>query len=163
MNALSNAELSSLLASGGPVAPSDLAGYAFRGISLGLPGFVDRLLWKTFAKVFVSTATGVRGFNLRIDQSQPDAYRPRRRKPRFGDFVAVADGDETVLDYGLANPSWHPLARMRDRLVRLDNDRFLGRADIAAFGRELRTPSFFTLERSIALAANEVHDVIEAV
>jgi len=146
-------ELESELAGGTAAHPQDFAGYAFRGVSLGLPKLVDKLLWKTFAKVFVPDGNEVRGFNLRIVQGQP-TYRPRARKPRFGEFVAVAEGDATVLEYGLANPRWHPLAPMRDRIVSRGPDLFLGRAYVALLGREISTPSYFTLERARKLDAD---------
>lgn len=149
----SGAELRRRYRAGGPVAPRDLAGRAFRGISLGLPPLVERLSWKTFAKVFVADGARVRGFNLRIVQNGDIAgpYRPRPARARFGEMEARAAGGRTVLDYAAANPWWHPLARARDTLVRLDGEHLLGRAQLAIAGREIETPSFFVLTGAAAL------------
>lgn len=151
-------ELGARFESGGPVAPGELAGFAWRGVSLGLPLLLERLSWKTFAKVFVDDGGAVRGFNLRIIQTGQEGidepYRPRPRKPRFGELVALPEGDRTVLDYGEANPWWHPLGPMRDVLVRLDDGVLLGRLLLALGpGPRLPTPSYFTLERSIEVPA----------
>lgn len=166
-------ELAARFDSGGAIAPGELAGFAWRGVSLGLPRLLERLSWKTFAKVFVADGAGgerrVRGFNLRIVQDGVDApYRPRARDPRFGELVARPEGERTVLDYGEANPWWHPLGPMRDVLVRLDGEVLLGRLLLALGpGLRLPTPSYFTLERSIAVPEGATIDdadrLIEAV
>lgn len=143
--------LARIYASGGPVAPADIAGFAFRGVSLGLPTLIDRLLWKTFAKVFVDVGGTVRGFNLRIEQRGLEVpFVPRRgRRARFGELVARADdAGRTVLDYGLANPRWHPMAPVRDTLVAIADGALLGRMQISVAGRSIETPSFFVLTRA---------------
>ena len=153
MIAWSRAELERRYREGGPVTPDELAGRGFRGVSLGLPPLLERLTWKTFAKVFVVAGEEVRGFNLRIIQTGDieGPYRPRSRRPRFGEMVARRDGDRTVLDYAAANPWWHPMARVRDTLVRLDGERLLGRMQIAAGDRQLETPSYFVLTPAVTL------------
>jgi len=156
----SASELAAAFRDGAAVAPADLAGFAFRGVSLGLPSLVDRLLWKTFSKVFVATSDErVLGFNLRIVQTDDTVapYRVRSRSPRFGDFLAISEGSRTLLDYGATHPRWHPLSAMRDRLVALGDDTFLGRADLAIAGASVVTPSYFTLRRARALPAGATH------
>src|SRR5690606_10705718 len=107
---------------GHPVAPDEVAGAVYRGISLGLPSLIERLSWKTFRKVFVrDPARGVRGWNERVIQDGLTApTRPRMRGGRpwhFGHFAVLADAGSLLLDYGAAHPAWHPLARVRDPLV----------------------------------------------
>src|SRR5690606_26478342 len=46
-----------------------VADVSFRGTSLGLPGVVDRLLWKTFRKCMVRDGDVVRGWNVRLEQT----------------------------------------------------------------------------------------------
>jgi Asp-tRNA(Asn)/Glu-tRNA(Gln) amidotransferase A subunit family amidase len=46
-------ELKVLLGRGHTIRASELAGAAYRGVSLGLPGLVERLTWTTFQKAFV--------------------------------------------------------------------------------------------------------------
>jgi hypothetical protein len=165
----SRAELGRRFEAGGPIAPDELAGFGFRGISLGLPPLLERLSWKTFAKVFVTDGDAVRGFNLRIVQNSGQnvgqnggdvsgPYRPRRRDARFGEMVARPEGERTLLDYAGPNPWWHPLGPMRDVLVRLDGETILGRLLIAVGPGRLPTPSYFTLERSIEVPAEATID-----
>ena len=49
---LSGADLARRFAQGHPLQAQDLAGFEYRGVSLGLPAFVERLSWKTFVKAF---------------------------------------------------------------------------------------------------------------
>ncbi len=60
-------ELSAELNRGKPLAPDELAGHAYRGVSLGLPALADRLLWKTFAKVFA------------VERGDGPRFQPARR------------------------------------------------------------------------------------
>lgn len=149
----SRAELGRLLASGRAFEPEVLAGWTYRGTSLGLPAWLERLTWKTFAKAFVREADGtLRGWNVRCEQVEPPAWRPRRRDGvpvTFGHFVVVrAPG--VVLDYGRGgNRRGDPVGAVRDPLVALDErgERLLGRTLLAIAGRRLPTPSYFLLER----------------
>jgi hypothetical protein len=55
-----------------------------------------------------------------------------------------------VLDYGLAHPALHPMARLRDPVVALregSSDLLLGASYLSLGGRLVATPSYFTLER----------------
>lgn len=149
------AELADALARGRRVEPASLAGSVFHGTSLGLPAWIERLTWKTFAKVFVREPDGVvRGWNVRLEQGTPPTWQPRRRHGApvtFGHFEVVDDGDRLVLDYGRGgNRAGDPIAALRDPLVALDDggDRLLGRSLVALAGRTLPTPSYFVLVRA---------------
>jgi hypothetical protein len=67
---LSRAALRDALRAGHDVDPRALDDTVYRGTSLGLPGVVDRLTWKTFRKVFHrDPITGaLRGYNVRLEQ-----------------------------------------------------------------------------------------------
>jgi len=78
-----NRELMRLLREGHAIDPTKLDDYEYRGTSLGLPRFVERLTWKTFQKTFHrDPETGVlRGWNVRLEQRGLDADSvPLRRK-----------------------------------------------------------------------------------
>ncbi len=154
----SNRELARLLATGRHFDPATLAGYTFHGTSLGLPAWIERLTWKTFAKAFVREADGqIRGWNVRCEQANPPTWRPRSSRGvpvTFGHFVVDDDGGGVILDYGRGgNRRSDPLGAVRDPLVALDDrgDRLLGRSDLAIAGRRLATPSYFLLERAAAI------------
>lgn len=142
---------------GHPVAPADLAGWCYRGVSLGLWGWVERLTWKTFAKAFVAEPDGaVRGWNVRLHQDGL-AAPPRPREARgvpvtFGHFAVRPEGVGVVLDYGVpANPAWDPARRVRDPVVALepgDPTRLLGWSLVAVGPWRVPTPSWFLLERA---------------
>jgi len=159
---LDGAGLATALEAGHPLRPSDLAGARYRGISLGLPAFVDRLAWKTFEKDFAasSSPTGsVRGWNVRLEQTGWYGPAVPRRvasgEPMvFGHFDVLPrpDGRPGVeLDYGShRNPRFDPVRRLRDPVVALepgDATWLLGCSDVVVAGRRLRTPSYFLLER----------------
>lgn len=156
----SRAELGARLRAGAPLAASELAGWTYRGTSLGLPGWVDRLAWKTFAKAFVADEAGVRGWNIRVEQGRPELV-PQRRRGRpitFGHFRVVAAEDPALprgallLDYGQGgNARLDPLGCVRDPLVALEPDdptRLLGWSYLSLGGLRLGTPSYFLLERA---------------
>jgi hypothetical protein len=160
--------LRELLATGHPVDPDALAGWRYRGVSLGMPGFVDQLAWKTFVKVFHRDpgAPFVRGWNVRIRQTGfggPLEPLVKHGRPfTFGHFRVVEPrgyrmppGSDRglLLDYGLGgNPPFDPTSRLRDPIVAL----VAGSADLLLgwsyldLGLIVPTPSFFTLERHSA-------------
>lgn len=158
--------LAERLRAGLPVDPARIAGSDYRGVSLGLPGFVERLTWKTFRKSFRADGDRVRGLNVRLLQTGIDAAPEPRRERRgapvtFGPFLVSplpAHGTPfgcergVVFDYGATHPAWHPIARTRDVVVALDEacDVLLGALYVEIGGLRLRTPSFFTLERERA-------------
>ncbi|MBL9022527.1 MAG: hypothetical protein JNL21_10005 [Myxococcales bacterium] len=154
-------ELRRLLASGHAVDPLDLAGFDYRGTSLGLPALVEKLTWKIFRKVFRRTTDGtVIGHNVRIDQGSGEPLRDRTGAPvTFGPYAVKplpAGGTPfgcragVLLDYGAAHPRLHPLGLVRDPLVALvpgSADLLLGATYLALGPLAVRTPSFFLLER----------------
>jgi hypothetical protein len=157
---LPSAELTRLLVNGRTPERDALAGHDFRGVSLGLPAFVERLTWKTFRKTFRRRADGeVEGCNVRLEQRGVDAApTPKRGRDgapiTFGPFSVVDVTNApfrceagVVLDYGSRHPPWHPLARVRDVVVALDDDLLLGALYLECGRLRVETPSFFTLER----------------
>lgn len=161
--ALSPAALQGAMDRGAPVRAAALAGAWYRGTSLGLWPWVERLSWKTFAKVFFQECEVVRGWNVRLHQDGLDAPpRPRTRRDVpvvFGHYVAVDAPDGLVLDYGLgANPRLDPTRLVRDPLVTLTPDAhvLLGRTWLALGARRVPTPSFFLLERAGAIPENVI-------
>jgi hypothetical protein len=163
--ALDRAQLAAALAQGHTIASDALANRVYRGVSLGLPDFVDRLAWKTFAKVFLRDRARkvLRGWNLRLEQTGLDGpLVPRQRRGvdfHFGHFrVEPAAGyalprplpQALVLDYGLGgNPRLDPSNRIRDPIVAVNEgsaELLLGWTylDLGAF--RVGTPSYFTLE-----------------
>lgn len=164
----SQAALAERLLGGHAIDPEALAGWLYRGVSLGLPGWVDRLAWKTFAKTFHRDGPGapLRGWNVRLRQGPLDAplepLRTRSGAPRsFGHFTVVplppAGGlplplrRGLLLDYGRgANRLLDPVRRLRDPLVALHPDDptlLLGGSWLALGRRWRKTPSYFLLER----------------
>lgn len=164
--ALSQAELTRLLASGHAIDPRALDDTEYRGVSLGLPGPIVALTWLTFRKTFHrDPRTGrLRGWNVRMEQTGLDGPRtPKRVRGEpdcFGHYeVAPARGygspipcDQGLLiDYGLgANRRFDPTRRARDPIVALDEgsaERLLGWTYLDLGVRRVGTPSFFLLER----------------
>jgi hypothetical protein len=162
---LSKPELALRLRQGHAIDPAALAGFAYRGVSLGLPRWIDALMWKTFLKVFHLGPAGLRGWNVRLHQDGLQA--PVRRQtvrsglPRsFGHFGVCPLRPEgpaadisagLLLDYGSGgNPRLDPTARIRDPVVAVDSDRtdlLLGWTYVDLGIGFVGTPSFFTLER----------------
>lgn len=156
-----------LMRDGHPIDPDSLAGWAYRGTSLGLPPLVERLTWKRFQKAFVRDpgAAAVRGWNVRLVQgTDPEAKSEPLRAhgvPRtFGHFAVAPVRDRGVphgydrgllLDYGCGHaPTLDPMSRLRDPIVALragDPTLLLGWSYLAVAGRAVGTPSFFLLER----------------
>lgn len=173
--AMSRAELATVAAAGHPIDVDALAGFAYRGVSLGLPGWVDRALWKVFRKRFDRdpAAPGVVGHNVRVTQpahgalaplgvdagpeplrraGQPIVFGPFRVVPQRGPSP-MGTRDGLVLDYAATHPAWHPMARVRDVLVALAPDDarvLLGAMYLELAGVQIGTPSWFTLEREPA-------------
>lgn len=158
--------LRALLAKGHPVDLDAIAGWQYRGISLGLPAWVDRLAWKTFVKCFYRDEAGapVRGWNVRLRQTGLDGpVEPLVRRGRpfsFGHFV-VADpaayrvppgaARGVLLDYARGgNARLDPTSCIRDPVVALragSADLLLGWTYVDLGVVRIGTPSFFTLER----------------
>ncbi len=164
--ALPPGELAQHLRRGHPIDPAALEGGAYRGISLGLPRWIERLSWKTFQKTFYrDPATGsLRGWNVRVEQrglTAASAPLLRAGVPwAFGHYeVTTPEGYRPpagfdrglLIDYGRgANPWFDPTRRVRDPLVALAPDRvdwLLGMSYVDLFGVTLSTPSYFVLQR----------------
>lgn len=164
--------LRALLATGHPIDPDAIAGWRYRGTSLGLPEIVDRLAWKTFVKAFHRDpgAPFVRGWNVRIRQTGlegPIEPLLRAGEPlSFGHFRVVDPHRYRVphgadrgllLDYGLGgNAALDPTNRLRDPIVALaaeSADLLLGWSYLDLGFASLPTPSFFTLERDARVVA----------
>lgn len=161
-----------LLRRGHAIDEDALAGHEYRGVSLGLPRFVEKLTWTKFRKAFHRDAEGgpLRGWNVRLEQNGLDAPdRPKRRRGEpfcFGHFavrplaayalgryrgrrVAVPEG--LMLDYGRGGNGLDPIRFLRDPIVavRADDPTLLFGWSYLDLGiRRLPTPSFFTLERA---------------
>ena len=159
---LPKAGLKAALAAGHPVDPARLENSRYRGISLGLPGWVDRLAWKTFEKDFHrDPATGaLGGWNVRLEQTgwdgPPSPVMKKGAPLTFGHFAVVEDAGRLLLDYGRgANPALDPTRLIRDPVVALEPGGaqwLLGWTYVVLFGGRLGTPSYFLLERVGPLA-----------
>ena len=167
---MSRRELRQVMESGHPVDPNDLDDHVYHGVSLGLPGWVERLSWKTFAKTFHrDPQTGVlRGWNVRIQQAGVDgAYEPMHDKhgntKTFGHYEVVSceghscpmGSQGLLIHYGRGgNPRFDPGGLLRDPIVALsagDASVLLGYSYIEVGPLRINTPSFFRLVRGPAL------------
>ena len=164
--AMSRRELGAVLRSGFPIDPCELDDFEFKGLSLGLPRFVEALTWKQFKKVFHrDTDSGrLRGWNVRMEQGPLDEpWRPQISKGKpvtFGHFrvtdgvgarVPEGVGAGLLIDYGAENPQWWNSFRwLRDPIVAVNegDSRLLLGWSYLDFGiGRLGTPSFFSLQR----------------
>ena len=163
--AMSRRQLAKALREGRAIAPDALDDSEYRGISLGLPRWAERLSWKTFQKTFHrDPATGLlRGWNVRVEQRGLDA--PSRALVRegapftFGPYVVgeLPASAPRGLRQGLLidySPSPGLLGRLRDPLVALNDGRvdlLLGWSYLDLWLVRVPTPSYFLLEREGAL------------
>lgn len=159
-------ELRAHIVSGSPVEPAAIEGYTYRGTSLGLPRFVERLTWKTFQKTFYRDEhTGrLLGWNVRLHQDGLDA--PSRPIVKDGRPVCVWHYEVIeprgvpmprgfdrglIIDYSRAeNPRFDTVNYVKDPLVALapgNYDALLGVSYALIGGVCLETPTYFTLER----------------
>ena len=158
--AMSRTELMKTLRAGHAIAPEALADTEYLGVSLGLPGWVDRLAWKTFMKTFHSDDGVLRGWNVRLEQDGIEAVpRPKTKGAEpitFGHYkVRPMGAGESypglMLDYGAGgNGWWDPAGFLRDPLVALhpeQTDLLLGWSYVRLAGLSIGTPSFFALRK----------------
>lgn len=162
---LPRSALRSQLAEGHPIDPRALDDSEYRGVSLGLPRFVEALTWKKFKKVFHrDPLTGLlRGWNVRLEQNMLDGPCV----PRLRHGTAVTFGHYRVVDpkayrmpansaggllihYGLGNNSLlDPMRFVLDAIVAVnpgDAKLLLGRLYVGVGPLRIPTPSYFTLE-----------------
>ena len=164
----SKAQLRARILNGHPVAPAALEGWAYRGTSLGLPRFVEKLTWKTFQKTFWREPGSGRllGWNVRLEQDGVDA--PSRPRVKRGapvttwhyevvepQGVAMPPGFDRglIIDYGRArakNAALDTIRLTKDPLVAVEpgnTDLLLG-VSYLSLGRVcVETPTYFLLER----------------
>jgi hypothetical protein len=158
---MSGRDLAATLRGGHPIDPHALDDSQYRGISLGLPAWIERLSWKTFQKTFHrDPRTGeLRGWNVRVEQRGLDAKsvaKVRKGIPwSFGHYRVVELSDRVprglrtglLIDY---SPERGLASRTRDPLVALDAgsvDRLLGWSYLDLGWFCMPTPSYFLLER----------------
>jgi len=160
------AALRKAIRDGYAIDPEALVDTEYRGTSLGLPAFVDRIAWKTFQKTFHRDPnTGIlRGWNVRVEQrgigAESVALQKSGRPVTFGHYhVRSMEGVKPpwpvgpglLLDYAVAgNPRLDPTSRVKDPIVALqpgDVDLLLGVMWLDLGPLQAPTPSFFALER----------------
>ncbi len=158
---LTRRELSARLAGGRPVHSSALAGWTYRGTTLGLPRLVERLTWQTFQKTFHRRPENdeVVGWNVRLHQDGLGApSRPRRAsgRPRcVWPYVVTDTPSGLVIDYRPFAPRLDPLRWTTDPVVALTSSPhgpLLGVSQLELFGATLETPTFFALEREAPIS-----------
>lgn len=164
--ALDRQGLGRALAAGHDIDPRALDDMEYRGVSLGLPGFVERLTWKTFQKVFHRDpeTSRLRGWNVRIEQRGLDApsvpLEKNGRPVTFGHYEVVgAPGAASpircdhglLIDYGRGgNGRLDPTSRLRDPIVAVNAGSaalLLGWTYVDLGVKTVGTPSFFALTR----------------
>jgi len=123
LHRMSTDELVRALEHGHPIDPRALDDTEYRGTSLGLPAFVERLTWKKFRKTFHRDPTtgALRGWNVRLEQNGREAPDvPRTKRALLGAAAAVPPGAagstaavphtfghyEVVSATGYAMPTW---------------------------------------------------------
>lgn len=154
-------QLAEAMRTGHAIAPRALDDAAYRGISLGLPRWAERLSWKTFQKTFHrDPSTGVlRGWNVRVEQrglDAPSTALVRRGAPfTFGHYVVrdLPPGTPRGIERGLLidyTPAGGLTSRVRDPLVAVNEgsvDQLLGWSYVDLGLVCVPTPSYFLLER----------------
>lgn len=160
--AMSPRALGAALRAGHPVELTELEDSVYRGTSLGIPAWVEKLAWKTFVKTFHRDGDVLRGWNVQLVQTGLDGdliYKTRRdgAPKSFGHFQVVDAGPNPhgghagpLIHYGLGrNALLDPIGRLRDPIVALEPgsvDRLLGWSWVDV-GLPVWTPSYFLLER----------------
>lgn len=155
-------QLAEALRRGHPIDPRALDDTAYRGISLGLPRWMEKLSWKTFQKTFHrDPATGaLRGWNVRVEQRGLDAASTpllRDGQPRTCWHYRVVDPAGRKVPRGCANgllidytPDGGLLACVRDPLVAVNQgsvELLLGWSYVDLGLVRMGTSSYFLLER----------------
>lgn len=164
--ALDRKALMQALQGGSAIDPQKLEGWCYHGVSMGMPAWFDRLLWKTFRKTFHrDPKTGVlRGWNVRMQQTGLDGPRVPMQKngepftfghylvgPAAGRRMPIDCPQALLLDYGNAGNAFFDVARfMGAPIVSLDGDRadlLLGWEFLELGPLRIGTWAFWSLER----------------
>jgi hypothetical protein len=158
---MTRGQLAAAMRRGHAIEPHALDDGAYRGISLGLPRWAERLSWKTFQKTFhrdPSTGT-LRGWNVRDEQrglDAPSTALVRRGAPfTFGHYIVTELPPNAprgirrglLIDY---TPAGALVSRVRDPLVAVNEGRvdlLLGWSYLDLGLLRVPTPSYFLLER----------------
>lgn len=167
---MSRKELMHVMCNGYPIEPSALDNMEYKGISLGLPRWIEKLTWKKFKKVFFREPDTdvLRGWNVRIVQDGLDQpWTPQMKgeeRRTFGHYEVVDPegckmpkpcGGGLLIHYGLGgNRRFSPISRLRDPIVAVNPesaDLLLGWSYLDLGFVRVGTPSFFTLERDCEL------------
>jgi hypothetical protein len=128
-----------MLAQGHGIDRTALADTVYKGISLGLPSFVEALSWVVFAKAFqyVPATDTLRGWNVRCAPAPLEApvrYRTKRdgsiatfgpytvREIRESDARPRPYRDGLMIDYSMDGRARGPMARLRDPIVAIERD-----------------------------------------
>jgi len=161
----SRADLAQYLRAGHPIDPTALDHTLYRGVSLGLPRWMEALTWKIFAKTFYRADDGrLYGWNVRLQQTGidgPIVPQQHRGAPRCFGYYGVTSAADAGLDADMSqglliqyrlgpNPALHPIRLARDPLVSLrpnDPSLLLGWSYLHIAGRVVPTPSYFVLRR----------------
>lgn len=166
------AELRRRLVEGRAVDPQALAGFTYRGTSLGLPRIAEQLSWKTFEKCFWRDPATRRllGWNVRLHQDGVDApSRPkltREGEPVTTWFYETLPASSAplpsswpqefrrglIIDYARGNnPLLDGLRFIKDPLVDVGDgsgELLLGVSVLTLPGLCVPTPTYFLLERA---------------
>ncbi|HJL19021.1 MAG TPA: hypothetical protein RMH99_25385 [Sandaracinaceae bacterium LLY-WYZ-13_1] len=166
---MSGRRLDAVMRGGHPIDEDVLADRRYDGVSLNLPGFVEKLTWVKFAKMFRREADGsLRGWNARIEQTPldrpwelerrrgaPVTYGHYRVRPCDGYRLPRPYGAGLMLDYGVpANGPLDPTRRVRDPIVAVnegDSTLLLGWTYVDLGLVRVPTPSFFALRRGVEI------------
>jgi hypothetical protein len=163
---LDQAGLKATFERGTPLPLADLRPGQYRGVSLGLPKFAERLSWKTFLKTIEVDADGrLHGCNVRLvqdhDAQDPLALAPRPMQKlgspyRFGFYgigttpAGKPGAGGALIDYRLGtNPLLDPVSRMVDPLVCLtpgDPTVLISRSYAVVGSAWVPTPTWFVLQ-----------------
>jgi hypothetical protein len=158
-------ELRAILEQGHPIDPTRLDDTEYNGVALDMPGFMEKVLWKTFKKVFYRDPdTGVlRGWNVAVEQNGvegPFVDRLKKGKRITYWFYEVHGPDNyhppknqdrgLIIDYGPQSSPFTITHFVRDPLVAVNegDDRLLLGYSYAALGSiPVPVPSWFLLMR----------------
>lgn len=159
--AFSSRQLATQLAEGHPIDRASIQGWVYRGISLGLPRFVEALSWVNFAKTFTHQNTG---WNIRCEQhplDKPSVYkRNKQNKPVIFGRYALTEldlskcprpcGPGLLIDYSINGTARGRGTSPRDPIVSVfagEFDYLLGWSYLDLGWTRLSTPSYFLLIR----------------